>query len=336
MVVVTAMRLVADAASLPEDRLMMHRFLLQIGDFAVAIETDGYAGALRQAGLAAGMRAVTVGAFAGSAGMLNFCGFNLLGFVIVASDTEGFRVALGEDNFAVFRGSVADVALLIGEGRMGKLRHQLGSGGLMRIVASDAIGLFEWLILVRLLQIGIAGIVAIETKRRRPFGQMKIVFQFAQLAGFVGGMAGIATHIESGVAAALGWYVLAGIMASEAEILFGIAGNWFEQLILVIGNVGVVALEAIAHRGRVNRTFNIGRFFVGVAGQAESHGSGGDELDVSDVAIDANFVATGAAHSHSGVHGFALGFVLVAGDAGGRIGFGIKRNRMLHGECIST
>ncbi len=49
---------------------------------------------------------------------------------------------------------MADVALLVGEWRMHEPRHQLGSGGLVRIVTGQAIRRGEGLVLVRLLQIG--------------------------------------------------------------------------------------------------------------------------------------------------------------------------------------
>lgn len=90
-----------------------------------------------------------------------------------------------------------------------------------------------------------------------------------------------------------------------------------------------MTLHAVPHGRRMNSAFDVGRTFVGVAGQTKSDGRGGDQLYASDISIDANLVATGAAEGDRGMDGLALGFVFVAGDAGGGIGLGIKRNGML-------
>jgi hypothetical protein len=81
----------------------------------------------------------------------------------------------------------------------------------------------------------------------------------------------------------------------------------------------------------MDSAFYVGSIFVGVAGQTKSDGSGGDQLHASDIAIDANLVATGAAQRDRGMDGLALGFIFVAGDAGGGIGLGVKWDRMLGG-----
>ena len=107
---------------------------------------------LRQARLVAGVRAVAIGAVARGAGMRHFGGLNQLGLVVVAGDAERLGVGLRQDDLAVFGGRVAGVAALRFEGRMLKLRHQLRRGRLMRIVAFQAIGRREGLVLVRLLQ----------------------------------------------------------------------------------------------------------------------------------------------------------------------------------------
>jgi len=82
----------------------------------------------------------------------------------------------------------------------------------------------------------------------------------------------------------------------------------------------------------MNSAFYVGGIFVGVAGQTESGGSGGDQLDASDISINADLVATGAAQGDRGMDGLAPGFIFVAGNAGGGIGLGVKRDRMLRSE----
>src|SRR6202034_310149 len=79
----------------------------------------------------------------------------------------------------------------------------------------------------------------------------------------------------------------------------------------------------------MNSPFYIGGVFVGVAGQTESDGSGGDQLHSGDISIDANLVTTGAAQGDRGMDRLAFSFIFVAGDAGGGIGLGVKRDRML-------
>src|SRR5579872_1980642 len=260
---------------------------------------------------------MAVGAIAGSTGMLDFGGFDELGFVVVAGDTEGFDVLLREDDFAVLRRRVADVTLLVGEGRMRELGHQLGRGGLMGIVTGEAISFFKRLVLVSLLQVGALGVMAIDAESGRGLGQMKIEFLLADLAGLVGHVAGFAAHIESGVAAAFLGNVQAGVMATEAEIFFLLAGSGLQQLVLIVGNMRVVTLQAVTLRWRMNRALELGGILVGVTSHAERIGSGGDQLDPGDIFIDANFVATGAAHLDCGVDGLALGLVLMTSKARG-------------------
>ena len=93
-----------------------------------------------------------------------------------------------------------------------------------------------------------------------------------------------------------------------------------------------MAGQAVTDRGRMNFAFDLRRVFIGVAGQAEFVGSGRDQLDVGDVAIDADFVAGHAAHRHRRMYKLSLGFIFVAGEAGGGVGLGVERNRMLGGR----
>ena len=89
----------------------------------------------------------------------------------------------------------------------------------MRVMAGGANRGPEGLVLVRLLQIRIFGIVAVEAERRGRFGQMEIVLLSRVGAGFVGNVASLTTHVESGVTAALGRNIEPLVMASQAEIV---------------------------------------------------------------------------------------------------------------------
>src|SRR5579863_4571107 len=97
----------------------------------------------------------------------------------------------------------------------------------------------------------------------------------------------------------------------------------------------IVAGQAIANGGRVNASFNLRGIFVAMASEAELVGSGGDQLDVSDIPVDPNLVATQATHRDCGMDRLAFGLILMASQTGCRIGFRIERYRMLRSRCAA-
>jgi len=216
-------------------------------------------------------------------------------------------------------------------GRVLEFDHQLGRGGLVRVVAFGALGGSEGLALVRFLQVSIFGVVAVEAERRGGLGEMEAIFLGWLRTGFVGGVAGVAAHIERGVAAAFFRDIGAGLVALEAEIFLFAAGSRLEELIFVVRDVRVMAGEAVADRGRMNGAFDVRGGLVGMAGEAERGRRGGDELDAGYILIDADLMATETAGGHGGMHGLALGFVFVAFKALGGVGLGVERNRMDRG-----
>lgn len=200
----------------------------------------------------------------------------------------------------------------------------------MRVMAGQAIRLVKGLILVRLLQLCALGIVAVEAECRGGLRQMEIKLGLPHFAGLVGGVASVATHVEGRVPAALCRNIQAGLVAAQAEVLFLVAGDWLQQLILIIRGVGVVALEAVPNRWTVHRTFDICRFLVGVAGQAQTIRGRGDQLHPSYIFIGSDFMTTGATHRDRRMDRLTFRLVLVAGNAGGRISFRIKGHGMLN------
>lgn len=106
---------------------------------------------------------------------------------------------------------------------MGEFCQQLGRGGFVGIVTADAIRGLERLVLVRLLQVGTLDVMAIEAQSGRRFGEVIVELNFANLSGLVRDVAGVAAHVESGVAAAFGRDIEAGRVASKAEIFFLVA-----------------------------------------------------------------------------------------------------------------
>src|SRR5215467_16001650 len=133
-------------------------------------------------------------------------------------------------------------------------------------------------------------------------------------------VAGLASHVECGVATALLWDIESRVVAVEAEILFLATRGRLDQLILVVSGVRIVALKAIANRGAVHRSFNLSCVLVSVAAQAQALRRGLDQLYSRDVPVDPNFVTTGAAHGDRRVDRLALGLVFMASSAGGGIG----------------
>src|ERR1017187_3835316 len=306
MVVLSAVGLVTGGTTLTEGRLVVVRFLRQVGDIAVAAQADLDRVRFGKPRLPAGVGAVAISAVARRPRMLHFGSVDQLGFVVVASHAQCLGIGLCQHHFSILGRRVADFALLVGEGRMGKLCHQLGSGGLVGIVTAHAIGRFERLVLVRFLQISALDVMAIHTKRRGRLGEMKVELDLADLARLMRDVAGVAAHVEGRVPAAFLGNVYAGLVTAQAEVLFLVPRGGLQQLILVVRGVRSVTLYAVAHGWGMNFTFYVGGILVRVAGQTESTGSRRDQLYTRDIFIDSNLVATGAAHGNRGMDRLAL------------------------------
>ena len=142
----------------------------------------------------------------------------------------------------------------------------------MRIVALDAVGCREWLILVSLLQIRIFGVMTIQAQRRSRFGQVEFVLFRRLGARFVRHVAGVATRDERGMAATLFRHMQTCLMATQAEIFFLVARRRFQKLVLVGAAVRVVARQAITNRRRMHGALDIGGFFIRMTSDAQRRG----------------------------------------------------------------
>ena len=162
--------------------------------------------------------------------------------------------------------------------------------------------------------------MAIKAKRRSGFGQMVVPLDLALLADFVSNVASFATHVEGGVPAAFVRNVHAHGVAFEAEVLALVAGVGLDELIFVVRLMWVMALDAIANRGRMNGSLQGFSVLVAVARETNCRRAGGDQLYAGNIFVDANFVAARAAHRDGRVHELAFGLVFVALDAFGRVG----------------
>src|SRR5215469_6225502 len=99
---------------------------------------------------------------------------------------------------------------------------------------------------------------------------MKVEFLLTLFASLVGNVAGFATHVERPMAAAFLRNINADLVATQAKVLFRIPGRRLEQLILIIGSMWIVTLDAIANRRTVNDPLDVGRVLVGVTGDAKT------------------------------------------------------------------
>jgi hypothetical protein len=159
---------VTGATTLHKCGLVVDPLLCQIRDVRMTAQADFNGVRLRKSGILAGKGVVAIGAIADCPGMLHLCCVNLLGRVVVAGDAERLRVRLGQHDFPLFCRGVADFALFVCKGRMREARHQLGHSGLVRVVALNAIGGGERLVLVCLLQALVFHVVACLLDRGRP------------------------------------------------------------------------------------------------------------------------------------------------------------------------
>ncbi|HSR06470.1 MAG TPA: hypothetical protein VLM42_04920 [Bryobacteraceae bacterium] len=141
-------------------------------------------------------------------------------------------------------------------------------------------------------------------------------------------MAGFTAHIEGGMAAALFRNLQSDGVASQAKIFLLIAGSRFPQLLLVVRNMRVVALQAVTNRGAVNHARDLLCVFALMTGEAQGSSRSLRQFHVSRVAVYSYFVAGCAAHCNGGVDVFPFGAVFMAFQAFSRVRVLLERNRM--------
>src|SRR5208282_4742819 len=112
------------------------------------------------------------------------------------------------------------------------------------------------------------------------------------IAGLVRDVAGVAAHIERGVAAAALRDIHSLVVAGETKVLLrGRTGRRLQELVLVVGSVRIVALDAIPNCGTVDVALDLGGILIAVALEAELNRGGGDQSDVGDVPVRPDLVA---------------------------------------------
>ena len=166
----TSMRIVTGGASLLEGGLMQYLLAVQLSLIGVTLQAHIDCIRFEEPGCSAGMGTVTVCAVSCCPRMLDRRSRNFLCLIRVAGDAQFLDLSLHQHNSAVLGSDVARLALLLDEGIVHEFLQQLGTIGLVRIVALQAIGLFERLAAVRFDQPRVLHIVAVETERRGRLG----------------------------------------------------------------------------------------------------------------------------------------------------------------------
>jgi hypothetical protein len=161
---IAPVRIVASRTPLFESGLMQNLFAVEFRLIGVASQTDVDGIRLKKARRRAGMRTVAVGAVSHGSRMLERGGLNLLRLVRVASHANFFDFSFDENHLAVLRRSVAGLTLLLRKRIVRELLQQLGSIGLVRIVAFKAVGFAERLPVVRFNERFVFHIVTVETE----------------------------------------------------------------------------------------------------------------------------------------------------------------------------
>ena len=157
--------------------------------------------------------------------------------------------------------------------------------------------------------------MTINAQSGRRLGQMVVKFLFAALPDLVRDMAGFATHIQRRVPAPRCGNVKTLRVASQAEVFALTARCRLQQLVLVIADVRIVALKAIANRWGMDFPFQIGGVHAGMAGETEGLRCGGRELNPGDIFGYADFMTAGTAGRNGGVDELPFSFVLVTLNA---------------------
>ena len=134
------------------------------------------------------------------------------------------------------------------------------------IVALNTIGRLKRLAMMRLHQLFVLQVMAVNAECGSVFGHVIGKLTLMGIPGLMNDVARVAATVQRRVAAAPLGYVDANVMASEAEVLRLVTGHRLQKQRWIVRLVRVVALQAIPRVGRMNETRDVGRVLVFVAG----------------------------------------------------------------------
>ena len=204
MVIFAAVRLVTSGTAQPEGRLVQVIFFAQLSLIAMAVKASIDRVRLSESWRIARVGIVAFRTIVRRPRMLHLRLLDLLRFISVAGQAELFRRSCLQHHPAILRRLVTGGAGVLPGFKRRMYEHllQLRPGGLVRIVAGQAIGGREGLPLMSLDQLRIFRIMTILAQSRAVLFQLEIEFPLALFARLMGGVADVATAIQSGVAAA--------------------------------------------------------------------------------------------------------------------------------------
>ncbi len=298
MVVFAAVRFVTSAAALPEGRLVQIFLILLLRLCAMAAQAGIDRVRLRESRRFARVGIVTFSAILRCSRMLHRRFLDLLRCFRVAGQAEFFRRGCLQHHFSILgRLVTGGAAGLPGfKRRVHERQLQLRPGGLVRIVAGKAIGGREGLPLMSLDQLGILRVMTIHAQSRGVLLQLESEFPFAYFPRLMDGVAGVATLIQSGVAAPPLFDSFSHFVARQADIIvLPHARNRLYQMVLVVRRMWIVALKAIADCRTVDASFDISGVFITMALDAKLDRGYGLEIDAGDIVGFPDLVATQAA-----------------------------------------
>jgi hypothetical protein len=153
--------------------------------------------------------------------------------------------------------------------------------------------------------------VAADAELRSSFNQVVIEFLRAVFSGFVGDVAGVAAHVDSGVMAAILDGAQPDVVTSEAEIFVLPAGHSLQQQTFVGGSVRVVTFKAIIFGGGMDDDAWLRGVFVGVTFEAEIGDACSFQVYARGLTRDADHVARQTSHINRRMYVLAFAFIFV-------------------------
>jgi len=291
------------------------------GEVLVTAQTEIHRAAPHLMGIGGGVRAVAgdAAALAAEGGVRELGLVEAFLHVGVAGQTKLPPGSFHEDDLPFTRLLVAEVALLVGKGRVDEVIQQLRLLRPVRVVALGASGAGDGLAEVRFLERGVRGVVTGLAKLRLGLGQVKDPLRTGWLA-LVRGVAGGAAQVHRAVPHRLVDLRLDVGVAAEAEVFRRLpAVDTPLQQVFARAAVGIMTDDATpgAH-GSVQEELVRLRLFVAVAGEAQLVALGG-QSNLGFVLFLEDLVAGVTPHLDGRMHHGRRGFVGVAPGAGGVI-----------------
>ena len=328
---------VADVATLLVGRIMQNPFgVVNFGLVGMAGLTDGDAIGLQHLRGRASVRIVAVRTVALRTGMGNLGGFDCLRLAVMTGDAQSPYAGLSQHNLSILGRLMAAITGAGSKGHVDKLLHQFGRSGFVRIMTAGARRLLKRLSVMWLCDGCVGWIVTGDAELGSGLRQVVVKFLGAVFSDFVGGVAGVAAHVDGGVMAAVLRGTQSDVVTFEAEIFVLAARHSLPQQFLIGGGVGVVTLEAIFFRGGMDDNAWLHGVLVCVTFVAEVRDAGGSQIYARGLTGDADHVAGQTSHINGWMYVGAFTFFFVTLETLRSVGSLFKGDRMDACECAGA